>query len=436
METAKPDRLSSLPPEIIFELFPYISLDEGGFSLVRASKRFYNLLIVELYKEAGRNSNWAPLFVGAISGNINTLERCHKAGAPLNYRWPGKDPVWWVLHIEEGYQPLHVAMMHYQVEAVQWFLEKKVNPYEKEEKGKIRTLDLICESRLLKGHYPTGRVVVARWKDKRLRIPNKGVLALRGRKIFDKLCTAGASHNPRLSKALQWRPDQVEVNKPVGMKRLICQDVLSILPCEILLKILSNLSPVDGGYSLVATSRFLYRTLILDLYREAGRQLSWLPLFVGAMDGNLLTLETCLKAGAPIDYQWEANHLTSGWRFHDWARPLHVAIEHVHMGSVKWLLDKGANPGQTKEEKVSRCYAPPRVVAGLIAGKPEIPRYAANKQTLWWRGRNFTTPNQAELKQESQEIYQVLVEAAGEPPPRPVEMALSVLTWFVVGGFH
>ncbi|KAJ4201778.1 hypothetical protein NW767_006316 [Fusarium falciforme] len=273
METANPDRLSSLPLETLLELFSYVSLDGGGFSLVRASRKLYHLLILELYKEWGRKSNWAPLFVGAVSGNLLTLKRCLEAGAPLNCRWPRHVPKWWVLNIDEDDQPLHVAMMHYQVEAVEWMLDQKVNPYEKDENGKRRTLELICESQLLKGHYPKKLQVAARWRQKRLCTPNKDVLALRGRKIFDSVLTAGASHNPGLTRALQWTPDQVEA-KPVEVKGFICQDFLSLLPRKILLKVLSHLSPVDGGCSLVATSRFLYHTLILDLYREAGRQLS------------------------------------------------------------------------------------------------------------------------------------------------------------------
>lgn len=323
MATANPDRLSGLPLETLYELFSYVSLDGGGFSLVRAARRLYDLLILELYKEGGRKSNWAPLFVRAVSGNLFTLKRCLEAGAPLNYRWPRHNPKWWVLGIDEGGQPLQVAMMHYKVEAVEWMLDQKVNPYEKDENGKRRTLELICESRLLKGHYHKKLQAAARWRHKRLCIPNKDVLALRGRKIFDSVLTAGASHNPRLTRALQWIPDQVEA-KPVEVKGYICQDSLSLLPRKILLKVLSHLSPVDGGCSLVVTSRFLYHTLILDLYREAGRQLSWLPLFVGAIDGNFPTLQTSLKAGVPIDHQWKGNHLTSEWRFSDGCRSISV----------------------------------------------------------------------------------------------------------------
>ncbi|WAO94090.1 Hypothetical protein NCS54_01165700 [Fusarium falciforme] len=290
--------------------------------------------------------------------------------------------------------------MHYQVEAVEWMLDQKVNPYEKDENGKRRTLELICESQLLKGHYPKKLQVAARWRQKRLRTPNKDVLALRGRKIFDSVLTAGASHNPGLTRALQWTPDQVEA-KPVEAKGFICQEFLSLLPRKILLKVLSHLSPVDGGCSLVATSRFLYHTFILDLYREAGRQLSWLPLFVGAMDGNLLTLEVCLKAGAPIDHHWKVNRLTSRWPFSRGSRPLHVAIDHVQVSSVRWLLAKGANAVSTPGDERLR----PDFVAAFHA---IIPPYLDKRQVLWWRQKDFTVPHQQTLKKEYHEILQLL----------------------------
>ncbi|EEU44831.1 uncharacterized protein NECHADRAFT_84974 [Fusarium vanettenii 77-13-4] len=347
METASPDRLSSLPLETLYELFS-----------------------------------------------------CVEAGAPLDFRWPSHDPKWWVLNIEEGDQPLQVAMMHYQVEAVEWMLGQGVNPYEKDDNGKRRTLELICESRLLKGHYEKKLQVAARWRHKRLHIPDRDVLALRGRRMFDSLLRAGALLNPRLTRALQWKPDQVEA-KPVEVKGYICQDPLSLLPRKILLKVLSHLSPVNGGCSLVLTSRFLYQTLILDLYRETGRQMSWLPIFVGALDGNLLTLQACLRAGAPIDHQWEGNHLRSGWRFSRRIRPLHVAVDYAQISSVRWLLDKGANPEVAPGDERSS----PHLRAWF---KALVPPYPDSRQVLWWRQKDFTVPHQETLKEEYRGILELL----------------------------
>lgn len=413
METVKRDRLSGLPSGILYEILSHISLDRDGFSLVCTSKRFYRLFILELYKEAGRTSNWAPLFVGAVSGNLLTLKRCLEADAPLNCRWPRHHPEWWVLNIDEGDQPLQVAMMHYQVEAVEWMLEKGADPYEKDENGKRRTLELICESQLLQGDYYSGLRVAARWRHKRLHIPDRDVLALRGRKILDLVLAAGASHNPGLTRALQWIPDEAE-GEPVQVKEYIRRDLLSLLPCEILLKVFSLLPPVGGGGTLVITSKFFYHTLKLELYKRAANELGWLPLFVGAMDGNVRTLATCLKLGAPVDHQWKGNHLTSEWRFADSSRPLHVAVDHAQLSSVKWLLAKGAKPWKTLEDRRES----PQDLAYRGVGWPSYPD---SKQALWWRQKDFTVPCEKTMREGYLEIWKFFTETivrVGEVPRR------------------
>ncbi|KAH7264355.1 hypothetical protein B0J15DRAFT_547114 [Fusarium solani] len=412
-------RLSDLPPKILYQVFSYISLDGGGFSLVCTSRRLHELFILELYKEAGRKSNWAPLFVGAVCGNIRTLMRCLEAGASLDYRWPGNDPKWWVLNLDEGDQPLHVAMMHYQVEAVEWILDQGISPYEIDKEGKIRTLELICDSQLLRGHYPRKLEVVARWRRKRIHIPDKDVLALRGRKIFDSLLKFGASHDQDLTRALEWKRESVEArpveDELVEDKGHVPQSFLLRFPREILPLVLSHLSPADDGFNFVTTSRFFYRTLILHLYREAGRQLSWLPLFVGVMDGNLDTLEICHKVGAPMDHPWKGNHLTTEWPFLDGCRPLHIAIGHVRIDCVKWLIGKGANPSYTQEEALLRQQPSPLVLAGLFVVNPPLPR---SIQVRRWNQKGVNVPFQLFLNKKCWDIFDTLVQAGADDAER------------------
>lgn len=116
-------RFSDLPLKVVYQALSYLSPERDGFNIVCTSTTFYNLYIMDLYKEAGEKSSWAPLFVGAVSGNIRTIKRCLDAGASLDYRWPGNDPKWWVLYLDEGVQPIHAAMMHYRVETVEWILD-------------------------------------------------------------------------------------------------------------------------------------------------------------------------------------------------------------------------------------------------------------------------------------------------------------------------
>ncbi|UPK94763.1 hypothetical protein LCI18_005698 [Fusarium solani-melongenae] len=286
-----------------------------------------------------------------------------------------------------------------------------VNPYEKNENGTRRTLELICESDLIKGHYPEWLQEAARWRKEPLRIPNRDVLALRGRKIAGLVLTAGALHNPRLTRALLWTPNGVE-DTLVEAKGFICDDLLCRLPREILLKVLSNLSPSDGGCSLVMASKFFYHTLILDLYREAGRQLSWLPLFVGAIDGNLRTLQACLKAGAPIDHQWKGNHLTSEWNFTHGSRPLHVAIDYVQLRSVRWLIAKGAYPWRTQGDS--------RLSPQILAWKKSmIAHYPDSKQNLWWRQNDFMVPHCERMMQGCRHILEFLARTIWSRIPVP-----------------
>lgn len=385
METAKSDTLSALPAEILYEVFSHSPLYGDALNLLCTCKRFYNLFLVELYKKSGRKANWAPMFAGAMSGDMHILERCLEAGARLDYRWPGHDPKWWVLNLDQGDQPILVAAMHYQVEAVEWMLAQGVNPYELDKNGRIRTLELMCESSFLKGYYAGKCRAAAGWRGKRVVLPNKEVLALRGRKIFDSVIKAGTLHSSGLTGALEWNCEPVEA-KPAEEKERMHKDLLSRLPRQILVKLLSHLSPVDGGFRLVSASRFLYHTLILDLYREAGRQLSWLPLFLGAMDGNFCTLQTCLEAGAPIDHMWQGNQLTARWPFDTGIRPLHVAIHSAQLGSVRWLLGHGADPSRVRVERLVRYYGRLEVRIGFGEVRPP---YQGTKQVRRRRQRDF-----------------------------------------------
>lgn len=90
----------------------------------------------------------------------------------------------------------------------------------------------------------------------------------------------------------------------MSTERLSEADMLSNLPYETLFEIFSYLCPIGDGLALVCTSRMLRDKLIVQLYKEAGRQLNWLPLLFGITEGKTDVLDRCLEAGAPLDHRW------------------------------------------------------------------------------------------------------------------------------------
>ncbi|KAH7002390.1 hypothetical protein EDB80DRAFT_685557 [Ilyonectria destructans] len=85
---------------------------------------------------------------------------------------------------------------------------------------------------------------------------------------------------------------------------------------------------------------------IRELYLEFGRKFDWLPLFVGAMRGDIKLLERCLDLGSPIDqvctsdqvrytiYEWNSDMIDC-WNFvYMFHRPIHMAITHRQLDTV------------------------------------------------------------------------------------------------------
>ncbi|KAM5347767.1 hypothetical protein ACJ41O_007591 [Fusarium nematophilum] len=116
------DRLSALPDEILLMILSRIHPTKDGLGLVVASKKLYSILILDLYRLTGEQLNWRPLFLGARYGNLNTLERCLEAGAPLNCPQPEHESTEQNVWIPKGSRAIHCALMHHQLEAVKWLL--------------------------------------------------------------------------------------------------------------------------------------------------------------------------------------------------------------------------------------------------------------------------------------------------------------------------
>jgi len=78
------DRLSILPDKLLLQIFSHFVEFAHCLNLIKRSKRFYNSLLPELYKQTGRIHGWYPLYAAARTGNVAALERCYEFSAPLD----------------------------------------------------------------------------------------------------------------------------------------------------------------------------------------------------------------------------------------------------------------------------------------------------------------------------------------------------------------
>ncbi|KAF4464589.1 hypothetical protein FALBO_8583 [Fusarium albosuccineum] len=119
------DRLSALPTEILILILSFLWPLTDGHNFLLASKRFYNYLISDLWKEYGRQANWYPLFAAARRGNIPLMQKCLDAGAKVDTCWNSR-------HLSFGIsvnqRPLRGAIFFAQLEAVEWLLDHGADP--------------------------------------------------------------------------------------------------------------------------------------------------------------------------------------------------------------------------------------------------------------------------------------------------------------------
>ncbi|KAF4986014.1 hypothetical protein FGRMN_11027 [Fusarium graminum] len=76
------------------------------------------------------------------------------------------------------------------------------------------------------------------------------------------------------------------------------------LPGEILIRVVSLADSFRDRINRVKICRQLYSRLILDVYKAAGKELKWWPMFMAAESGKIQTRSRCLEAGAPVDQQY------------------------------------------------------------------------------------------------------------------------------------
>jgi hypothetical protein len=182
------------------------------------------------------------------------------------------------------------------------------------------------------------------------------------------------------------------------------QSKLCRLPPEILLDILEATREHSDKVRLVSTCRRLYDLLILEVYYEAGKRLSWLPMLVAAEDGNCRTLSRCIEAGAPIDYR------PSIYSF----RPLQAAITLSRPLTVKWLLDHGASPNHMRCDDGACEASCPLAQAIEYAVRPGM---STNHIPRRWERQGIKIPCYKRHVRNSREIIKALRQAGADEQP-------------------
>ncbi|KAF5573228.1 hypothetical protein FPCIR_14041 [Fusarium pseudocircinatum] len=113
-------KLCHLPPELLLHILDATGNYSNKVRLFSTCKRLYNLLILSVYSEAGRQLRWLPMFDGAKRGNCHTLARCIEAGAPIDYE-----------DLESPFRPirpLQTAIGFARPLTVKWLLNHGANP--------------------------------------------------------------------------------------------------------------------------------------------------------------------------------------------------------------------------------------------------------------------------------------------------------------------
>lgn len=149
------------------------------------------------------------------------------------------------------------------------------------------------------------------------------------------------------------------------------------LPIELLLSLIPHLHSLRDIKNLASVSRVFHHIFGQELYKECHRRLDYLPLFIGAMEGDIKLLGYFLKYGQQIDPIWTDKKIPHPMFVYPNHRPIHVAIEHGQVDTVDWLLAKGANPNQSENlTELDYCRTPLQIcmemASGILATNPDM----------------------------------------------------------------
>ncbi|KAF5971599.1 hypothetical protein FBULB1_9142 [Fusarium bulbicola] len=110
-------QLCRLPTEILLEILKAPKKFADKVRLASTCRKLYDLLILDMYCEAGKRLHWEPMTMAAQDGNWRTLARCIEASAPVDYR-----PSMCL------FRPLVAAITFSRPRTVKWLLDHGANP--------------------------------------------------------------------------------------------------------------------------------------------------------------------------------------------------------------------------------------------------------------------------------------------------------------------
>jgi ankyrin repeat protein len=90
-------------------------------------------------------------------------------------------------------------------------------------------------------------------------------------------------------------------------------------------------------------SRRFYQIMQECLWRKAEHRRFWLPMFLGAAEGNIPLMEEAMRRGCPVGKVWLSSKLGIRYGFKNGQTPLHLAVVNGHADAVDWLLVQGAS---------------------------------------------------------------------------------------------
>lgn len=180
-------RLCRLPTEILLDILKATKEYPDKVGLVITCRKLYDLLILDLYCEAGKRLQWLPMMIAAEDANFRTFARCIEAGAPIDYRPSRYRP-----------RPLVIAIMLSRPLTVKWLLDHGANPNSTSyDDGAseapcplAQAVEYAVRPGILDNHIPR------RWKHKGIKIPCHKSLRRNSRQIIKALRRAGADEQP------------------------------------------------------------------------------------------------------------------------------------------------------------------------------------------------------------------------------------------------
>ncbi|KAF5580248.1 hypothetical protein FPANT_9389 [Fusarium pseudoanthophilum] len=182
-------KLCRLPPELLLHILEATGKYSDKVRLFSTCKRLYNLLVLSVYSEAGRQLRWLPMFDAAKRGNRRTLAKCIEAGAPIDYE-DSDSPF---PHI----RPLQTAIGFARPLTVKWLLDHGANPNSMREPD---TASFSCPlaqalGSILEPGLPF-QSVPYRMELRYCKVPQREHFVLNSREIIKALRQAGADKQP------------------------------------------------------------------------------------------------------------------------------------------------------------------------------------------------------------------------------------------------